>query len=65
MLLFLQAKTEEEHAEAQMIYSPTGLKRSKCLAQLIVISEINKAPFRIKEGDDRKSLIELSSGGAS
>lgn len=32
--------------------STTGLKRSKCPAQLIVISEINKVPFRVKEGDN-------------
>lgn len=43
----------------------TSLKPSKCPAQLIVISEINKVPFRVKEGVNRKILIELFSVGTS
>lgn len=64
VLLFLQAKTEEEHAEAQMIVHHWP-ERSKWPAQLIVISEINKVPFRIIKGDNWKILIDLSSGGTS
>lgn len=52
VLLFLQAKTEEEHAKAQMIVH-TG---SECPAPLIVISKINKVPFRTKRGRRARDL---------